>query len=1056
TVLVTPPVKPIAKVRRAINALAYSPQGNWIAVGRYRSVELLSSDSRSVRQSIPQRGAVNDLVFTADGTRLVIASGETGLVGEVTVYDIANNKPLHTLRGHKDIVYALAVSPNGKHLATGSYDQAIKLWDLESGSELKTLAGHNGAIFGLAFHKDGKILASASGDRTVKLWDIERGERLDTFSQPTLDQYTVAFSPDGRFVAAGGVDNRIRVWKLSESAAEGTNEIIVSRFAHEDPIVKLAYARDGKTLFTSAEDRKVKLWQAESITERLLLEPQPDVAAAAAFSPDGKALAVGRLDGSLAVYNTDDGAVVPAAPPEKPELVALSPRGVERGKLSQVRLTGKHLGDVSKVVFSNLRLSGNVTRSADDGQQATLEITSAADVARGSYDVWLENSAGASAKLKLYVDDIAQVTDDQEGSKPASKIVKTPVSIWGKIARPGEVDHFAFDGTAGETIVLELAGRSIGGKGNLVMSLADSRRQQLASDFSVDGQGEQHLAVTLPADGRYSVQVQDLMMQGGKEFDYRLTIGALPYVVAAYPLSVPADQESQVTLIGYNLPADSKAAVKGGAAGEVAVPIDANRFRGRSDLKVLVAGGPEVVEAEPNDKLDAATRIAVPGAAHGRIDARGPDQADVDHYRFAAKKGQQWIIETTARRRGSPVDTRIDVLSADGQPIERLVLQAVRDSYINFRTINSTQTGVRLKNWEEMELNEYVFFSGEVTRLFRAPQGPDSDSLLYESTPGVRRTYFDTSATAHANLDPAYIVEPFEPDTKLAFNGLPVFPVYYANDDAADRDIGTDSRVMFTAPADGQYLVRVVDTAGAGGERYIYRLTIREPKPNFNVRLEGDKPNVPAGSGQSFTLVRQRIDGFDGDIRVDITGSLPPGFRVTTPIVIEAGHRTATGAVFAAADAAKPTDEAAAQVKLTAMAMINGKAVTKEIGTLGPIALRDKPKVSVEFFPEAQPAGRAPPHPSSSAGLPQITMAPGTTITARLKITRNEQQGPVTLEVLNLPHGVIVDNLGLNGLLITPNETERQIFITAARWVGETDRVIHAVVRVAENATSAP
>jgi WD40 repeat protein len=1057
TVLVTPSVKPTAKVRRAINAVAYSPQGNWIAVGRYRTVELLSADTRSVRQSIPQRGAVNDLVFTADGTRLVIASGETGLVGEVTVYDIASNKPLHTLRGHKDIVYALAVSPNGKHLATGSYDQAIKLWDLESGSELKTLSGHNGAIFGLAFHKDGKILASASGDRTVKLWDIERGVRLDTFSQPTLDQYTVAFSPDGRFVAAGGVDNRIRVWRLSDSAAEGTNEIIVSRFAHEDPIVKLAYSRDGQTLVTSAEDRKVKLWQASTVAERLLLEAQPDVAAAVAFSPDGTLVAVGRLDGSVAVYNTADGAGVPAAAPEKPELAAVSPRGVERGKPSQVRLTGKHLGEVSKVVFSDQRLSGKLKSAADDGQQATIEVTAAADLARGPYDVWLENSAGETAKLKLYVDDIGQDTDGSlEPATSAFKIVKTPVSIWGKIAKPGEVDRFAFDGAAGQTIVLELAGRSIGGKGNLVMSLADSRRRQLASDYAVDGQGEQHLAVTLPADGRYHVQVQDLMMQGGKEFDYRLTIGALPYVVAAYPLSVPADRESQVELIGYNLSPETKVTVKSGASGEVAVPIDANKFRGRSDLKVFVAGGPEVVEAEPNDKLDAATQIAAPGGANGRIDGRGPDQADVDHYRFEAKKGQQWIIETTARRRGSPVDTRMDVLTADGQPIERLVLQAVRDSYINFRTINSTQTGVRLKNWEEMELNEYVYFAGEVTRLFRAPQGPDSDSLLYESTPGVRRTYFDTSSTAHANLDPAYIVEPFEPGTKLAFNGLPVFPLYYGNDDAADRDIATDSRVMFTAPADGQYLVRVVDTAGAGGERYIYRLSIREPKPDFNVRIEGGKLNVPAGSGQSFTLVRQRIDGFDGDIRVDINGSLPPGFRVTSPIVIEAGHRTATGTMFASADAAKPGDEAASQTKLTATATIHGKQVAKEIGSLGAIALRDKPKVSVEFFPEAQPAGRAPPHPSSSAGLPQITMAPGTTITARLKITRNEQQGPVTLEVLNLPHGVIVDNLGLNGLLITPNETERQIFITAARWVGDMDRIIHAVARVAENATSAP
>jgi hypothetical protein len=512
-----------------------------------------------------------------------------------------------------------------------------------------------------------------------------------------------------------------------------------------------------------------------------------------------------------------------------------------------------------------------------------------------------------------------------------------------------------------------------------------------------------------------------------------------------------------VDLIGYNLPPGTKATVKAGASGEAAVPIDADTYRGKRDLKVVVASAAEPLESEPNDRQEQATPIAAPGGANGRIETRKPGEPpDVDHYRFQAKKGESWIIETAARRRGSPVDTRIDVLTADGQLIERLILQAVRDSHINFRTINSTQTGVRLKNWEEMELNEYVYFAGEVTRLFRAPQGPDSDSLLYESTPGIRRTYFDTSGTSHANYDPAYIVEPHQPGTKLAFNGLPVFPLYYGNDDASQRDIGTDSRVTFTAPADGAYLVRVTDTAGAGGERFVYRLSLRRPKPDFNVRLEGFNAGIPAGSGQTFTLVRQMIDGFDGDIRVDIDGALPPGFKVTTPIVIEAGHRTATGAVFAAADAAKPTDENASQAKLTASATIDRQTVTKEIGSLGKLALRDKPKVSVEFFPEEQPAGRTPPHPSGSYGLPQITMASGTTITARLKITRNDHKGPVTLEVLNLPHGVIVDNLGLNGLLITPNENERQIFLTAAKWVGETDRVIHAVARVAENATSAP
>ncbi|MEX2141112.1 MAG: c-type cytochrome domain-containing protein [Pirellulales bacterium] len=1058
TVLVTPSIKPTAEVRRAITAVSYSPQGDLIAVGRYRTVELLASGTRAVRQSIPQRGAVNELAFTQDGTRLIAASGETGLVGEVTIWNIAERKRTHTLRGHKDIVYALAVSPNGKLLATGSYDQTIKLWDLDSGSELKTLTGHNGAVFGLAFHKNGRVLASASGDRTVKLWDIERGVRLDTFGQPTLDQYTVAFSPDGRFVAAGGVDNRIRVWKLSDTVAEGTNEIVVARFAHEQPIVKLSYSPDGQTIVTAAEDRKVKLWQADKVAERQLLEPQPDVAAAVAFSPDNKIIVVGRLDGSLVVYNTADGAVVAPTPLAEPELAALSPRGIERGKPAELRLTGKNLGEVTKVTFADERLSAKLTNASANGDEATIELTAAVDLPRGAYDVSVENAAGRSAKLKLYVDDIPQVAEASlQSSTAVQQELHLPASVWGSLAKAGEIDRYGFHGKAGQTVVAELASRSIGGKGNAVLALYDADQNLLASNNDFDGQSDPLVAYTLPADGRYSLQVNELTMLGGKDFDYRLSIGEFPYVVACYPLSVPADRESHVELIGHNLPPKSRVAVKGGAAGEVAVPIDIDKYRGARDLKVLIASAPEGLESEPNDRPADATTIAAPGGANGRIEGHAAEQAlDVDHYRFTAKKGEQWIIETAARRRGSPVDTRIDVLTTDGQPIERLLLQAVRDSYIDFRTINSTQTGVRLKNWEEMELNEFVYFAGEVSRLFRAPQGPDSDSLLYESTPGVRRTYFDTSATTHANYDPAYIVESHAPGAKLAFNGLPVFPLYYSNDDASDREIGTDSRVTFTAPADGTYLVRVTDTAGRGGERYVYRLSIRQPRPDFMVRIDGENPKAPAGSGQSFTVTRQRIDGFDGDIRVDVGGALPPGFRVTTPIVIEAGHRTATGTIFAAADAQKPTDEVASNSKLTATAVIDGKTVTKEIGSLGKIALRDKPRVSVEFFPEEQPAGRAPPHPTSSAGLPQITMAPGTTVTARLKITRNGHKGAVTLEVLNLPHGVIVDNLGLNGLLITPNENERQIFITAARWVGETDRMIHAVARVAENATSAP
>ena len=159
----------------------------------------------------------------------------------------------------------MALSPDGKMLATGSYDQKIKLWDVESGKELRTHSGHNGAIYSLAFRPDGKILASASGDRTVKLWDVASGERRDTLSQSLKELYAVAFSPDGKRLVAGGVDNRIRIWEISATAAENTNPLLDAKFAHEGAILNLTFSRDGKLLLSSAEDRTVKVWERSGI-----------------------------------------------------------------------------------------------------------------------------------------------------------------------------------------------------------------------------------------------------------------------------------------------------------------------------------------------------------------------------------------------------------------------------------------------------------------------------------------------------------------------------------------------------------------------------------------------------------------------------------------------------------------------------------------------------------------------------------------------------------------------------------------------------------------------
>jgi WD40 repeat protein len=300
--LLVPKILPKVPPRNPVNTLAFSAPAKLLAVGRYREIELRKPDLSLVRTLPGHRGNVNGLVFSDDGSQIFAASGQPGLSGEIRQWNVQDGKLARILEGHKDALYAIALSPDGNTLASGGYDQKIKLWDLKTGKEIKTLSGHNGCVYRLAFRPDGKILASASADRTVKLWDVASGERRETLSQSFKELYAVAFSPDGRRLVAGGADNRIRIWQISETAAETTNPMLDSLFAHEGVILNLLFSADGKTLLSSADDRTVKIWNADRMTERALLEKQPDWAPALSFM-ENSAIAVGRLDGSLGVYD---------------------------------------------------------------------------------------------------------------------------------------------------------------------------------------------------------------------------------------------------------------------------------------------------------------------------------------------------------------------------------------------------------------------------------------------------------------------------------------------------------------------------------------------------------------------------------------------------------------------------------------------------------------------------------------------------------------------------------------------------------------------------------
>lgn len=722
------------------------------------------------------------------------------------------------------------------------------------------------------------------------------------------------------------------------------------------------------------------------------------------------------------------------APVGVPAITRLEPRGVQRGVETRLKLVGGNLVGLTNVTFHSPKLTGALLPDAKAGE-AWLKVTAEPDLARGSYELSVKSAAGESARVKLHVDDLRQATD------PA-KTETLPVSFWGTLEQPGKPVEFNFNGVAGQNLVCDLAAERLGSKAvNAMLTLLDARGRVLAVNRGFDGSSDALLVHRLAASGRYTVRVSDLQYMASPEHFFRVSVGELPVVTGVFPLAVPADKESEIQLAGENLPAGASVKVKASAMGEASVPVDAEKFRARKDFKVLASTTTELVEAEPNDSPANASSIQIPGAVNGRLS----QVTDADHFRFEAKKGQRWVIETMASRRGSPADTKIEVLHADGRPVERVWLQAVRDSSVTFRGIDSNNPDVRLVNWEEMELNQLLYFGGEVARLFRAPRGPDAGFLLYNR--GGRLAYFDTSPVAHPLDEPAYIVEPHPPGAQFVPNGLPVFKLAYANDDDGERKLGTDSRVNFTPPADGSYLVRVTESKGFSGDRYAYRLVMREAKPDFTPSLTGANQSIPRGSGRNFSVKLDRADGFTGAVRVDVSG-MPKGWFASTPLVVEAGHFEADGTLFASVDAAEVSADAWKQVKLTASATLDGQPVTKPLNNFGTLKLAEAPKVFLSLQTSATPL------PAAAVGaiptsIPEITIAPGTEVPAWLRVVRNGDTNLVDMDIENLPHGIIVSDIGLNGVQIAAGETERKIFFSCARWVPETDRLCHVINRSA-------
>lgn len=250
------------------------------------------ADEQHQHHNGPQTGPVNTAPDRPTGD-----NPEGSLAGQMEAIPPEDTTGAVARMRCEGAVCALAFSPDGNLLASGSTDKLFRMWNPSDGSEAKHLTGHNCCVVSVSFAPDGKTVATASKDHSIRIWDVATGNEVRQIAERDRI-YSVAYSPDGKLLASGGHDDTVRLWDPS------TGYEVRRMYGHCGWVKAVAFSPSGKLLASSSTDGTVRFWNPDTGRQLRILRGHTDRVDSLAFSPDGSVLASAGRGGSVRLWDT--------------------------------------------------------------------------------------------------------------------------------------------------------------------------------------------------------------------------------------------------------------------------------------------------------------------------------------------------------------------------------------------------------------------------------------------------------------------------------------------------------------------------------------------------------------------------------------------------------------------------------------------------------------------------------------------------------------------------------------------------------------------------------